>query len=192
MRQSLARAVLLGLALGAVGPGSSEPPPATPVPHPESPDQHVTVPSLPDQPNREGTVKLDGAMPTDSEGYAVTKRLSTDTKPTPAASPAAGGIPAAGQAPPAPIPSIPVGPAPTGKGTTTGANYITVRAFVKSVEAGKSLTVKMEKTGSVVTYSLAPGAKVPAGLKPGELVRVRVQAAGKGKLADRVERIQKP
>ncbi len=55
--------------------------------------------------------------------------------------------------------------------------------------ADKSVTIKLQRTGIANTYTLAPGASVPDGLETGKTVRVRVLAAQKGKVADRVELI---
>jgi hypothetical protein len=153
----------------------------------------VTAPSLPGQPNKEGTVKPDGGMPMDSEGYAITKRYDPNAQaPKPAAgtapaSAAAPGAAPAGKAAPAAVPSIPIGPAPTGKGVATGTNTVTIRGTLVALEDGKSVTIKLQKTGTKNTYTLAPGATVATDAKPGQLVRVRVLAAQKGKVADRVE-----
>jgi hypothetical protein len=175
--------------------------PPTPAATPQSAPQHVTAPSLPGQPNKEGTVRPDGGMPMDSEGYAVTKRYDPSATPqaapkpgakpgaAPAAAPASG---AASPAGPAAAASIPVGPAPTGPAVATGANYVTVRGSLVAVEAGKSVTIKLQKTGTENTYTLKEGAKVAADLKPGQLVRVRILAAEKGKVADRVEAVPPP
>jgi len=73
MRVDRLSAAFFSLVLAAAGQAAAEPP-ATPVPKPESAPQHVTAPSLPGQPNKQGTVTPDGGMPMDSEGYAVTKR----------------------------------------------------------------------------------------------------------------------
>ncbi len=181
------------LVLGMVGPAGAEPP-ATPAPKPESAPQHATAPSLPGQPNREGTVKPDGGLPMDSEGYAITKTYDPSApaqKPAAGAAPASGAAPA-GQAAPAPVPSVPIGPAPTGKGVVTGTNTITVRGSLVSLESGKSVTIKLQKTGKQNTYTLAPGATVGKDLAPGQLVRVRVLADQKGKVADRVEVVPPP
>lgn len=138
-------------------------------------------------------------MPMDSEGYAITKRYDPSATPpqgAPQAAPQAGSKPApaaAGAPAAAPAaPNIPIGPAPTGKATATGANYVTVRGTLVGLEAGKSVTIKLQKTGTENTYTLAEGAAVGADLKPGQLVRVRVLAAKKGKVADRVELVPPP
>lgn len=192
MRALLLTAAILSLVPGdAVRAGDEVPP--TPAATPVSAPQHVTVPSLPGQPNKEGTVRPEGGMPMDSEGYAITKRYdpnaqapkaSTGARPASAAAPAAA---PAGKAAGVPASSVPVGPAPTGKMVVTGANTITVRGSLVALEAGKSVTVKLQRTGQENTYTLAPGATVGKGVAPGQTVRVRVLAAEKGKVADRVE-----
>jgi hypothetical protein len=188
MRAARLPAAFFSLLLSAAGQAGAEPP-ATPAPKPESAPQHVTAPSLPGQPNKEGTVKPDGGMPMDSEGYAITKRYDPNApgaKPATGAPPASAAAPA-GQAAPAAAPNIPIGSAPTGKAMTTGANYVTVRGTLVAFEDGKSVTIKLQKTGTKNTYTLAPGATIATDAKPGQLVRVRVLAAQKGKVADRVE-----
>lgn len=179
----------VSLVLGMVGPAGAEPP-ATPAAKPESAPQHVTAPSLPGQPNREGTVKPDGGMPMDREGYAITKTYDPSA-PTPKPPTGSGAAPA-GKAAPATSASIPIGPAPTGKAMTTGANYVTVRGTLVALEVGKSVTIELQKTGTKNTYTLAPGATVATDAKPGQLVRVRVLAAQKGKVADKVEIVPPP
>jgi hypothetical protein len=156
----------------------------------------VTVPSLPGQPNQERTVTPSGALATDSEGYAITNRLDGSGQ-LPSGTPAPGAPPAGaagpkGNAKAAPNPNtaaanIPVGPAPTGPAVVTGANIVRIRGTLKAVDPGKSVTVKVRGTGRDVTYTLKSGASVPAGLKPGDSVRVTVLAAEKGKVADEVE-----
>ncbi|MFN7986682.1 MAG: hypothetical protein U0529_04360 [Thermoanaerobaculia bacterium] len=194
-------AAFFGLVFSAASLAGDEVPP-TPAATPQSAPQHVTAPSLPGQPNREGTVKPDGGMPMDSEGYAITKRYDPSATPQaapkpgakPAAAPAgasAPGAPAPGSAA-APAASIPVGPAPTGKAVATGANTATIRGNLVAVEPGKSVTIRIQRTGVDNTYTLKEGAKVAADLKPGQLVRVRVLPAEKGKVADRVEAVPPP
>lgn len=188
-------AAFLTLVFSAAGAAGQEAPP-TPAATPQSAPQHVTAPSLPGQPNREGTVKPDGGLPMDSEGYAVTKRYDPSAKPaaqgakagTKAAAPAAG-APASDASGAAAAASIPVGPAPTGKAVATGANYASARGTLVALEAGKSVTIKLQKTGTENTYTLKDGATVADGLKPGQLVRVRILVADKGKVADRVEAV---
>jgi hypothetical protein len=192
MKAARSAAAFFSLVFSAAGLAADEVPP-TPAATPQSASQHVTAPSLPGQPNREGTVKPEGGLPTDSEGYAITKRYDPSATP-PQAAPQAGakpapapGAPGAPSAAPPAAQAIPIGPAPTGKAMTTGANYVTVRGSLVALETGKSVTIKLQKTGKENTYTLAEGATVGADLKPGQVVRVRVLAAQKGKVADRVE-----
>ena len=74
----------------------------------------------------------------------------------------------------------------------TGANYVTVRGTLVALEDGKSVTIKLQKTGTENTYTLAPGATIGKGVAPGKLVRVRVLAAAKGKVAEKVEVVPPP
>lgn len=192
-------AAFFSFVLPAAGLAGQEAPP-TPAATPQSASQHATAPSLPGQPNREGTVKPDGGLPMDSEGYAITKRYDPSATPQaapkpgakPAGAPAAPATGTAAPGAPAAAASIPVGPAPTGKAVATGANTATVRGNLVAVEAGKSVTIKIQKTGIENTYTLKEGATVAADLKPGQLVRVRVLPAEKGKVADRVEAVPPP
>jgi hypothetical protein len=187
------------LVLGTVGTAGAEPPP-TPVAKPESAPQHVTAPSLPGQPNKQGVVKPDAGMPMDSEGYAITKRYEPGAAPanaTPqpasnAGSAGAGATAGAAASAPAKAPNIPIGPAPTGKGVATGTNYVTMRGTLVAIEDGKSVTIKLQKTGKENTYTLAQGATIGKGVSPGQLVRVRVLAAEKGKVADKVTVVPPP
>ena len=189
--RTLECAVALFSLVLASAPAPGEPPP--PGPTTAAAPQHVVIPSLPGQRNLEGTVTPSGALPTDSEGYARTTTYGAD-QPIPGTSP--GGAKSA-QGSPAPVvpplpPPPPVGPAPTGKAVATGANVANIRGTLKAIDPGKSATVNVKGTGRDVTYTLAPGATVPADLKPGESVRVRVQLAEKGKVADRIERLGPP
>lgn len=156
----------------------------------------MTAPSLPGQENRQGVVKPDGGMPMDSEGYAITKTYepgAAAARGTAQAAPKGTSTAAgAGASAPAKVPNIPIGPAPTGKGMATGANYVTVRGSVVALEAGKSVTIRIQRTGTENTYALAPGATVGKGVAPGQLVRVRVLAAEKGKVADKVDVVPPP
>jgi hypothetical protein len=68
----------------------------------------------------------------------------------------------------------------------TGANYLNIRGEFVAIDAGKSVTIQT-RTGARNTYTLQPGATIASGLEPGKTVRVRVLAAEKGKVADRVE-----
>jgi hypothetical protein len=74
----------------------------------------------------------------------------------------------------------------------TGVNVAHIRGIVKAYVAGKSLTMTVRGTGKDVTYTLKNGAAVPAGLKSGDAVRIRVLVAEMGKVADGVEILAKP
>lgn len=187
-----ASTLLLAVLVLAAAPAANGQAPVVPT----APPQHVTVPSLPGQPNREATVTPSGALATDSEGYAVTNRLDasgqlpTGTPPPAGAAPQgtaasrkAKGAPASVQ----PVPNVPAGPAPTGPAVVTGANVANIRGTVKAIDPGKTLTMTVRGSGRDVTYTLKSGASVPPGLKAGDSVRVRVQTAEKGKIVDRVE-----
>jgi hypothetical protein len=166
---------------------------ADPPPTPASAPQHVTVPSLPGEANKSGTVRPSGSLQTDADGNLVTSKQDVAPAPAPA-KPAAPAQPAAGAKgkPAAAVPPSPAGPAPSGPAVTTGVNTASIRGTVKSYEAGKSLTMTVRGTGKDVTYTLKSGATVPPGLKAGDPVRIRVLTAEKGKVADRVELFQKP
>lgn len=81
-------------------------------------------------------------------------------------------------------------PVPHGPAVVTGDNVMTIRGLVESVDAA-SITVR-RRTGPTVTYQLAPGTKMPAGLKAGAAVRVRARLDAPGRVADRVERDDAP
>jgi len=176
-------AVIVPLASLASGPAAS----AAPTDPPVASEQHVTVPSLPGQPNKDAVVRPSGTLKTDSAGWVDTKPDAGAPAPQPASpKPApAGGAPAAASMPK-------VGPAPSGPSTPTGRNTITIRGVVESVSPAKSVTIRRTNSGSVVTYTLAPGATVSAGLKPGEKVKLRVLALEQERVADRVERLHAP
>jgi len=176
-------ALLGGLAFVTSGPAAGVDPVNTPV----ASEQRVTVPSLPGQPNKDAVVRPSGSLKTDSAGWVDTKPEVDASTPRPASSKPspAGGAPAAASL-------QKVGPAPSTPATATGRNTISIRGVVESVAPAKSVTIRRPSSGSVVTYALAPGATIPAGLKPGESVRLRVLALENDRVADRVERLQKP
>jgi ribosomal protein S1 len=68
---------------------------------------------------------------------------------------------------------------------------MTVRGVVTAVEAGKSVTVTLQKGKKNLTYTLTEGASVPGDLKPGDAVKVRILVTEKGRVADRVVRLEK-
>ena len=165
-------------------------PPPTPMPTMAVAPQHVTVPSLPGEPNREGVVRPSGTLKTDAYG-----NLAQPVGGPPVASPTA----SVGKSRPKPIASsggpVPLsspGPAPSGPATVTGPNVAHMRGVVKAYEAGKSLTMTVRGTGRDVIYNLKAGAKVPSSLKPGDAVRIRVLTAEKGNVVNGVEILPKP
>ncbi len=170
---------------------AGEPPP-TPMPTLAVAPQHVTAPSLPGEPNREGVVRPSGELKTDDYGNLV-QPVGVPPVSTSPASPGKPPAAARTKAPAAgPVPANTAGPAPLGPGVATGPNVAHLRGVVKAYEAGKSLTMTVRGTGRDVTYTLKAGATVPAGLKAGDAVRIRVLAAEKGKVVDGVEILPKP
>lgn len=191
LRATTRSAALLALVLGALGSAAAEPTP-TPRPKIDSAPQHVTIPSLPGQPNREATVRPDGELATDAAGNSVTRPMSAETgQPTPTPAAVRTGAPpiAPGASGMAPVTAGPAGPIGSGNGGAVKPSTLEVRAVVVAYEAGRSVTVRIRRRGSVVTYVFAPGAEVPADLKRGNAVRLRVLVDGKDRVADRVERV---
>jgi len=173
--------LLLLVALGSTGAVSAQQQVPTPIP------QNVVVPSLPDQPNKEGVVNPSGAMKTDEAGY-----VRNDAKPVdpgaPAQTGARGVAPGPGiMAPASPAPA----PAPHGPAVVEAA-HLTIRGVVKSYEKGVSITI-VEANGKTRTVPLATKAAVYEGLATGDKVvlNVPLQKSGDGKHADRIEK-QKP
>lgn len=153
---------------------------------------HVTVPGEVGKPAQQGWVKPGGEIKTDEYGNPIQNLGPPNLTPVPGAQPAPPAkpkkaAPSTGAAAPAPSVSIPVGPAPSGPAVATGANIVNIRGVLKTFEPGKSLTMTVRGAGKDVTYTLAPNAQVPEGLKAGDPVRIRVQAAEKGKVVDRVQ-----
>jgi hypothetical protein len=177
-------AVVLSFALLAAGAASAQQPAPTPA------GERVVVPSLPDQPNKEGVVKPSGAMKTDAEGY-----VKNDAKPVdpggsaPTAGAASKALPGPGIGGPAPAPA----PAAAPRGTPViEAAHLTFRGVVKAYEKGVSITI-LDAKGKTRTVPLAAKAVVYEGLTAGDKVvlTVPLQKPGDGKHADRVEK-QKP
>lgn len=166
-------ALLLVLAAAAAtGVASAQQQAPTPIP------QRVTVPSLPDQQNKEGVVKPSSALATDSAGWVQNNPAAVDPK---AAPPAPAG-PAVGGRSPAPPPGA------TGKPVVNAA-YSSLRGVVKTFEKGASITI-VEASGRERTVALAAKAEVYDGLKAGDsvVIRVPLQKPADGKSADRVEK----
>lgn len=157
-----------------------------PVDPPPAAEQHVTVPSLPGQPNKDAVVRPSGSLKTDAAGWVVTKpEAGEKSRPAPRPASAARSAPMN-----APMPRV--GPAPSGPAIVTGNNTMTIRGVVEAISPSQSVTIRRPSSGSVVTYPLAPGAALPAGLKPGDSVKLRVLALEKDRVAERVERVEKP
>ncbi len=169
---------LAGLALAGAVDGQQ--------PAPTPPEQHVVAPSLPDQKNRESTVRPSGTMRTDAAGWVVTGSGQCPGKRAPqASSRRAAGTPAPAdpgpvQAPPAVGPS---GPA------VVEAAHLTLRGTVKAYEKGRAVTI-VEASGRERTVALTPMASVYDGLRPGDRVclRIPLQGPGDARSADRIER----
>ena len=176
----LATAALVVLAAGAASRVASQQPAPTPV------EQHVVAPSLPDQPNKEGVVRPGGSIPTDSEGYARTKRGAID--PSSAS-------PSSISAPPEASTSSPriVGPAAAGsahaKGRVLAGGPLSATrgtpSTVTGYEKGKSLTVKTP-AGTLVKYRLAKDTVLPDDLGVGRKVLVETRLVRKRRYAAKV------
>jgi len=171
------------LVFSAAGAAADQPPPTPP-------PQSVVVPSLPDQKNKEGTVRPSGSLATDEAGWVKNAPGAVDPKAGAAEGAGAG----ASTAGPVAYPNVPPpgpGPAPTGKAVVDAA-YLSVRGVVKAHKAGVSVTI-VDASGKERTVPLAAKAEVYDGLKAGDKVvlRVPLKKPGDGKSADRVEK-QKP
>jgi len=175
--------------LGSAGFGLATPASAAPADPPAATEQHVTVPSLPGQPNKDTVVRPSGSLKTDGNGWVVTKPAAGGA---PTAPPALSGQLAPARGAPVAAPRPKVGPAPSAPTAATGNSTVTIRGVVEAVSPSRSVTIRRASSGSVVTYALAPGAAVPTGLKPGERVKLRVLALERGRVADRVERLKGP
>lgn len=180
-------AAVLALAAVAGVPATAQQVP-TPV------EQHVVVPSLPDQPNKEGVARPSGSMPTDSEGYVRTNRGPVDPseKPTPAAVPSKG-APAAPASGSAQVPAVSTPPpGPSGPAEVKAA-YLSLRGTVKVYAKGVSITI-VEKDGVERTVKLAAKASVYDGLAAGDKVvlRVPLRKDADGMSTDRVLRQRPP
>ena len=176
-------AAVLLLALGAAGAAFAQQPTPTPI------SEHVVVPSLPDQPNKEGVVRPSGAMQSDPGGYvrndAVSVEPGTSTTPSPVA---AAGQPAAGPGIGAPAAAAAPAGGPRGK-PVIRAEYLTVRGVVKAYEKGVSITI-VEANGRKRVVPLAEKASVYEGVAVGDKVALHVplKKPADGKHADRVEK----
>jgi hypothetical protein len=177
-----AAALLVLVALGSAGAAPAQQQAPTPAP------QSVVVPSLPDQPNKQGVVNPSGAMKTDEAGY-----VRNDAKPVdpgaPAQTGARGVAPGPGiMAPASPAPA----PAPHGPAVVEAAR-LTLRGVVAAYEKGVSITI-VEANGKKRTVPLAEKAVVYEGVAAGDKVvlNVPLRKPADGKHADRVERQKTP
>ena len=182
-------AAVLLLALGAAGAVSAQQAP-TPVP------QTVVAPSLPDEKNKEGTVRPGATVKSDG-GWVQTNVSPIDPNApktsSSAAGTATGAPPAVAPGPGIGAPAMPPPPAPGPRGkTVVGAANITVRGVVKAYDPGVSVTIT-EANGKDRTVPLAEKAAVYEGIAVGDkaVVRVPLQKPADGKHADRIEK-QKP
>jgi hypothetical protein len=94
---------------------------------------------------------------------------------------------------PAPPPMLTPPPSPPKGAAVRGATYLTIRGKVTAYESGVSVKVT-QKSGRVLTISLAKDAKVPADLAVGESVSVRIplQKPFDGKTTDQISRAKPP
>ncbi|HQQ79240.1 MAG TPA: hypothetical protein PLB01_17965 [Thermoanaerobaculia bacterium] len=184
-----AAALLLSLSAAGAALAQQQQAP-TPIP------QSVVVPSLPDEKNKEGTVRPGATQQTDGGGWVQTNMGQIDPNApktgagTPGTPPPAGSAPGPGIVAPA-MPSPPES-GPKGKAVVEAAN-ITLRGVVKAYEKGVSVTIT-EANGKDRTVPLADKAFVYEGVAPGDkvVVRVPLQKPADGKHADRVEKQKAP
>jgi hypothetical protein len=178
------------LLLAAAVSGSASAQQAAPTPPPQS----AVVPSLPDQKNKETSVRPSGTLATDAAGWVKTGTDKADggqkPPPNPAVAtervpPVRGAGAGGGFRPPPPAPA-PSGPA------VVGAAYVSVHGVVKAYRAGTSITV-VEASGRERTVPLTENAGVYEGLKTGDKVVLRIPLGkpADGKSADTVEK-EKP
>jgi hypothetical protein len=152
------------------------------------PQQHVTVPSVPGQPNRDTVVRPSGTLKTSRSGCVVqgenpgTRELrARPTGITTMNGPAGAGSP---------------GPISVSTPGSLGAPvldvaYMTLRGRVAVYEKGASITI-VDRSGRKRIVPLAKSASVCDGLRIGDLVALRIpleESATNG-AADRVEKQQ--
>lgn len=178
-------AAVLLLAAAAAGPAPAQQ--AAPTPPPQS----VVVPALPDQRNRETSIRPGGTLATDAAGHVKTGK--TDGKAKPSRNPAAatesvspGRGAGAGLPPPAPAPG-PTGPA------VVEAAYVSVHGIVKAYRAGTSITV-VDTSGRERTVPLAENASVYEGLRTGDkvILRIPLENSASGKSVERIDKEKPP
>ena len=156
-----------------------------------SAEQHVTVPSTPDQSNKETVVRPSGAMKQGKYGWIQQGERPASSGAPRTTTRARGDYaqPDLGASGGAYVPSAPSGP--TGP-AVVGAAYVSVRGTVKSF--AKNVITILEKSGRERKVSLAPRALVYQGLKPGDEVVLRIpfDEGADCRTADRVERPPAP
>jgi hypothetical protein len=177
MRDAWGPVIVLGLSI--VGGARLVGAPPTPTPTPMAAEESVTVPSLPDQPNKEGVVRPDGRLTTDPDGHVLTNPAPVQPTDEPSVS----------SPPPGPVLGGPLYSKAPPRARGAAMSTVSVRAVVKAIQAGTSVTLRFPRRSRTLTYSLAPEAFVPDDLKPGETVRVRILANGKKRVVDQIERI---
>jgi len=184
MRSAATSFLALSIAGGA-GAASAQQPAPTPA------TQHVVVPSLPDQKNKEGVVQPTGSMATDSEGYVKNNPAAIDPKAGAAGGGGGARKDVAGPGVAGSLPAPRPAPGPTGPAVVGAAN-LSIRGVVKAYEKGVSVTV-LEANGRTRTVPLAEKTEVFEGLRVGDKVVLRIPLGkpADGKTADRVEK-QKP
>jgi hypothetical protein len=185
-----AAALLVAFALAPSGAALAQQQQApTPIP------QSVVVPSLPDEKNKEGTVRPGATQKTDGGGWVQTNMGPIDPNAPKTGAGAPGAPPAAGA--PGPGVAAPAMPSPPESGpkgkAVVDAAALTLRGIVKAYEKGVSVTIT-EANGKDRTVLLADKAFVYEGMVPGDkvVVRVPLQKPADGKHADRVEKQKAP
>lgn len=168
---------------------------ASPLPTPEAAEQHVTVPSLPGEPNKEGTVRAGGEIKTDGAGYPINNRQpvvpgASGSAPSPGANAAPGQATTSGPVPRNPNAKSPRGATPSSRNAsaTAASSTFMVKGKVKAYQPGASIRLALVKSGRFLSYSIAPDAVAPADLRLGEVVNVRIVNRGKARAVDLVER----
>jgi hypothetical protein len=165
-------------AASCANPGDQD---AAPRPTPEVAEQHVTIPSLPGEPNKEGTVRTTGEIQTDAAGYP--KNSGRAVQPASPEKPGAQAAP--GKRPDRSAPSS----AQNVPGTTS--SLFMMKGTVKAYQPGVSIRIALMKSGRLLSYHLAPDVVAPDDLRLGEVVNVRIVNRGKARAVDRVDRVAK-
>jgi hypothetical protein len=154
------------------------------------PQQHVTVPSVPGQPNRDTVVRPSGTLKTNRWGCVRQGENpgTRELRARPTGITTMNGPGGAGS--PGPISVSP--PGPLGAPVLDVA-YMTLRGRVAVYEKGVSITI-VDRSGRKRSVPLAKSASVCDGLRIGDLVALRIpleESATNG-ATDRVEMQQPP